>query len=128
MSLSKTELHGTGVLYISEGIILFTGNATISNNIGSLTLFSGEFNTTQMGNIKVLIILPLIRPPAINKEVQSLPFKVGFSYIMVRTCILMQNEAENGGAIYVTESKWFNCMFVANNTATDWGRGLSLSE
>ena len=40
------NMAGTGVLYISECNILFSGNTTIANNIGSLFLFNTQLNTT----------------------------------------------------------------------------------
>ena len=43
-------------------------------------------------------------------------------------CILMHNEAENGGAILATESKWFiyGELLVANYTASVSGGGAYL--
>ena len=97
------------MLYVSESDLNMSGSIMMVNNVGSIFLFNSKLNITQKDTVKVINNSSpgmLLNETTIYQQggaitsFQSTVFLYG-------ACMLMYNDAENGGAIFATESKWF---------------------
>ena len=102
----------------------FSGNATFSNNLGSLMAFST--NITFTGSVTFVS----------NQEPQTVNFQEGGSITLFQSnmlfngmCNLEYNHAQNGGAVLSVDSKVYvnGNVTVAHNTAARNGGGIHLS-
>ena len=109
----------------SEVKLHHSGTVIFSNNLGSLVAFNS--NITFMGYITFVNNQPL--QTTINS------FQEGGAITLIQsnafldgTCEFQHNQAENGGAIYATESKLFvnSDVTIASNKATRNGGGVYL--
>ena len=116
------------VIYLSDSEFFGndSGNATLSNNLGSLVAFNS--NITFTGYATFVNNTP--------SQTVSGDFQEGGAITLFQSniffdgeCNLEHNHAENGGAIHSTESKLYvnGDVTIAHNTATGNGGGVYLS-
>ena len=123
---NKADRYAVIYLLDSEFIGNDSGNATFSNNLGSLMAFNS--NITFTGYATFVNNTP--------SQTVSSDFKEGGAITLLQSniffdgeCNLEHNHAENGGAIHSNESKLYvnGNVTIAHNTATGNGGGVYLS-
>ena len=116
------------VIYLSDSEFFGddSGNATFSNNLGSLVAFNSKITFTGYATF-------VNNTPS---QTDSGDFQEGGAITLFQSnvffdgvCNLECNHAENGGAIYSTESKLYvnGDVTITHNTATGNGGGIYLS-
>ena len=114
------------VIYLSDSEFIGddSGNATFSNNLGSLVAFNSNITFTGYATF-------VNNTPSVSGD-----FQEGGAITLFQSnvffggeCNLEHNHAENGGAIHSTESKLYvnGDVTIAHNTATGNGGGVYLS-
>ena len=123
---NKADRYAVIYLSDSEFIVNYSGNATFSNNLGSLVTFNS--NITFTGYATFMNNTP--------SQIASGDFQEGGAITLFQSNVLFDgvsnlehNHAENGGAIHSTESKLYvkGDVTIAHNTATGNGGGVYLS-
>ena len=116
----QSNMAGTGVLYAVESTLNLSGNTTVSNNYGSLFIYS--CNVTFMGYTNIMNNHYRTNTSQEGGAVTSFQSEIVF---MGRTN-LMYNRAMRGGAISATQSKlyMYGDITVSHNTASVSGGGI----
>ena len=113
-----------GVVYIINSKGVSTENTWFLFNIGTFLVFSSNvtMNSTNFISSTSYTFNETIfqQGGAITAFQSDVTFQ--------GECLLIQNQAENGGALYITESKVyiFGNFFIQNNVAEDTGGGIYL--
>ena len=126
--IDSNMAHTYGMIYLSDSEFIGnnSGNATFSNNLGSLMAFNS--NITFTGYATFVNNTP--------SQTVSGYFQEGGAITLLQSniffdgeCNLQHNHAENGGAIHSTESRLYvnGDVTIAHNTATGNGGGVYLS-
>ena len=118
------ELHNNvasvGLLFAVESTLHLSGNTAVSNNYGSLFVYSS--NITFMGNINI------VNNSYLSNTFQEGGAVTGFqsAIVFTGTANLMYNRAIQGGAISATQSKlhMYGDITVSHNTASVSGGGI----
>ena len=122
---SNSASAETAVILISDSEFIEddSGNATFSNNLGSLVALNS--NITFAGYATFVNNQPPQTAPNIGGAITLFRSNILFE----GKCILEHNHAENGGAIQSTMSKLYvnGDVTIAQNTATGNGGGVYLS-
>ena len=127
--LTENSADEFGVMYLSECSGSFQGNATFSNNFG--TLLAIYSNITFSGLIAFTTNLQL------HTIVASVNFQDGGALSLFQSyvvfdgeCLFESNHAENGGAVHSIESNIFvdGRMTLVHNQALRNGGGIYLSQ
>ena len=110
----------TGVLYAVESTLLLSGNVTISNNYGSLFVYS--CNVTFMGDTIIMNNSYLSNTSQEGGAVTVFQSEIFFT----GNVNLIYNRAVRGGAIASTQSKlyMYGNVTVSHNTASVSGGGI----
>ena len=110
-------------IYLGNSMAYFMGSVMFSYNLNSFYIFHNS-NITFNGHVTFK-----------HSTSSSSFFQEGGAMTIYRstvifegTCSMEHNHAENGGALYATESKVYthNIITIANNTATQNGGGIYL--
>ena len=126
--IDSNMAHTYAMIYLSDSEFIGddSGNATFSNNLGSLMAFNS--NITFTGYVTFVNNKP--------SQTVSGDFQEGGAITLLQSniffdgeCNLQHNHAENGGAIHSTESRLYvkGDVTIAHNTATGNGGGVYLS-
>ena len=118
------ELHNNmasvGLLFAVESTLHLSGDTAVSNNYGSLFVYSS--NITFMGNINI------VNNSYLSNTFQEGGAVTGFqsAIVFTGTANLMYNRAIQGGAISATQSKlhMYGDITVSHNTASVSGGGI----
>ena len=109
-----------GAVFAVESTLHVSGNTTVSNNYGSLFVYSS--NVTFMGNINI------VNNSYLSNTFQEGGAVTGFQSVIVftGTANLMYNRAIQGGAILATQSKlyMYGDITISHNTASVSGGGI----
>ena len=116
----QSNMASTGVLYAVESTLNLSGNTTVSNNYGSLFVYS--CNVTFMGYTNIMNNRYCTNTSQKGGAVTSFQSEIVF----MGTANLMYNTATRGGAIAVTQSKlyMYGDITVSHNTASVSGGGI----
>ena len=116
----QSNIAGTSVLYAVGSTLNLSGNTTVSNNYGSLFVYS--CNVTFMGYTNIMNNHYRTNTSQEGGAVTSFQSEIVF---MGRT-YLMYNRAIQGGAIAATQSKvyMYGDITVSHNTASVSGGGI----
>ena len=116
----QSNIAGTGVLYAVESTLNLSGNTTVSNNYGSLFVYS--CNVTFMGYTNIMNNHYRTNTSQEGGAVTSFQSEIVF----MGTANLMYNTAIQGGAISATQSKlyMYGDITVSHNTASVSGGGI----
>ena len=128
--ISDTEAR-LAVVYLLQSTAVFTDNLHLSNNLGSI--FAHKSDVAFAGNTSIVnsSSIRLTFAPAFPEggAITAYQSKVMFN----KTSMLMYNQADNGGAVYASESKLYvysESVTISENRANYNGGGafLFLSE
>ena len=126
--VANNSADGYAVIYLinSEFYGQKSGNASFLNNSGSLVAFRS--NITLMGYVRFENSHPPQNSIENIREGGAITLFQGNAFLD-GTCILVDNYAENGGAIHSTESKVYvnGNVKIAQNMAAQNGGGIFLS-
>ena len=116
----QSNIASTGVLYAVESTLNLSGNTTVSNNYGSLFIYS--CNVTFMGYTNIMNNHYRTNTSQEGGAVTSFQSEIVF----MGTANLMYNRAIKGGAISATQSKlyMYGDITVSHNTASVSGGGI----
>ena len=116
----QSNIASAGVLYAVESTLNLSGNTTVSNNYGSLFVYS--CNVTFMGYTNIVNNHYRTNTSQEGGAVTSFQSEIVF----MGTANLMYNTAIRGGAISATQSKlyMYGDITVSHNTASVSGGGI----
>ena len=127
--VSENSANEFGVMYLSECSGFFQGNATFSNNFGTLLAI--------YSNITFYGLVTFTNNIQLHTTMASVNFQDGGALSLFQSnvvfegeCLFESNRAENGGAIHSIESNLFvdGSMTLAHNQAVRNGGGIYLSQ
>ena len=125
--VTENSANEFGVMYLSECNVFFQGNATFSNNSGTLLAIYSNITFSEL----------VAFTSNTQQHTTSVNFQDGGALSLFQSnvvfngvCIFESNHAKNGGAIHSIESKLFvgGNMTLAYNQATRNGGGIYLSQ
>ena len=121
-----------GMVLSSKSQLVSSESLMLSNNIGSLFLYSSNFSIIEGSHITVINNTSTHKMKSVNiiGNLEEGGFITAFqsNVTLNGTYTITDNHAENGGAILATQSKIFvyGDIIVANNTAEQAGGGFYL--
>ena len=118
-----------GGIYLIESTGVFSGNTLYSDNVGSVFVYNGNINITSY--TKFTNCTSLKKDKTTDPQELEAGAITAFQSTIIFSgqCMLRDNEAQIGGAIYVSESSvhvYEGEVTVANNVAMDSGGGMYL--
>ena len=121
------NIASVGIIALTSCTATFEGNTTLTNNLGSLYAVASDL--TLEGHVNIANCTPFLT------NSQAIPINEGGAITIFQSSVkfnenltLMKNYAENGGALFISESRVsFSGMFtISNNHVSQAGGGIYL--